>query len=213
MINQKNLAGLLDAHMKKALVGDARLANMVNTINGNPYFIHRSTIRNWRTGSAQKVNNWRQLATVAIALRLDETETSSLLESGGCLSIQALNATTSETDQAILAHWQDKPAQATEATFLTSDTDSASDLQPIADGSKNQKKKPGLPGKKVSGIVHAGIVSVLGATAVLLTLSFSHFQFQPTEEPIAPVNLLVSSHFEQGATGRVAYTNPLLPSG
>jgi len=76
MTIQNNLASLLNAHMKRASVGDARLANQVNSINGNSFFIHRSTLRNWRTGSAQKVNNWRQLATVAVAVQPTELNAS-----------------------------------------------------------------------------------------------------------------------------------------
>jgi len=115
-MDQHNLADLLNSHMKQASVGDAKLAKMVNSIADNQYFIHRSTIRNWRNGSARTINNPRQLVTVAVALRLDEAEANQLLESGGCLSIQALSASTNEADQALLAYWQKKPDLVTNAS-------------------------------------------------------------------------------------------------
>ncbi len=111
MTYHPTLADLLDSHMKKAAVGDARLAKMVNTIAENNHFINRSTIRNWRDGSSKKANNPRQLVTIAVALRLDEIEANALLESGGCTSITALKAAGKEADQTLLSFWTQASAQ------------------------------------------------------------------------------------------------------
>ena len=126
MTDQDRLADLLNFHMKRASIGDQRLANHVNALNGNAHFISRSTIRNWRTGSALKTNSWRQLATVAVALELNETEANRLLKGGGCLSIQAFAATAqeSESDQALFEYWRKTHEQPNEST---AETDSATD--------------------------------------------------------------------------------------
>lgn len=105
MVAQKRLATLLKRYMKRASVGDARLASQINSMMGNPYFIHRSTLRNWRDGSSNKVNSWRQLVAVAIALDLSRAEASELLECGHCPSLSALSATAMSSDQRLLNFW------------------------------------------------------------------------------------------------------------
>jgi len=102
---RNKLAPLLHTYMKRVPVGDARLASQVNSIMSNPYFIHRSTLRNWRDGSSQKVHNWRQLIVVAAALNLSRHEANKLLEAGRCPPLSALMATTKESDHRLFNHW------------------------------------------------------------------------------------------------------------
>jgi len=106
---QKCLATLLDKYMKRASVGDARLASQVNSMMGNPYFIHRSTLRNWRDGSSHKVNSWRQLIVVAAALDLSKAEAIELLDCGHCPPMLALSATVLEHDQRLFNRWFKEP--------------------------------------------------------------------------------------------------------
>jgi len=202
MTIQHNLASLLDSHMKRASVGDARLANQVNSINGNSFFIHRSTLRNWRTGSAQKVNNWRQLATVAIALGLDETEANALLKSGGCPSTRSLTATAKESDQALLAHWQIKPVHTTELAVSAGSIDS-NFLKPVkADENELQKNGMVLPQMKVWKFIAEKRNWVACLVAVFGFLSLGYYQYQSNEK-----NMLVNSQFEEGTLGWITYVN------
>lgn len=105
MQNKECLATQLSTYMERARTGDARLASHVNSMMANPYFIHRSTLRNWRDGSSQKVNNWRQLVMVAAALNLSKDEANDLLTSASCPPISALANTTRECDRRLLVYW------------------------------------------------------------------------------------------------------------
>lgn len=205
MTVQHSLASLLDSHMKRASIGDARLANQVNSINGNSYFIHRSTVRNWRTGSAQKVNSWRQLATVAVALGLDETEANRLLQSGGCPSIQALTATAKEADQALLAHWQNTPAQLAELTASTASTGNTEhDSLALPDVGENEirKRNTTQPETNVWNFIAAKKWVGACVVAAFGLLSFGYFQFQSNNK-----NLLVNSNFDDGPVGWISFVH------
>ncbi len=193
-----SLAGLLESHMKSASIGDARLANQINAMMDNPYFIHRSTIRNWRTGSVKKINNWRQLVMVAIALRLDKTEANALLENGGCPSIQAINVTAQEADQKLLSFWQnDLPRPAGCTTTKDEVTDTL--LLPAIAESESRGSKFGLPKLNKQALLAPG----LGAVLVFSLLS--HLNLLPKISLNNSGNLLVNSSFDNGSLGWITY--------
>jgi len=194
--------------MKRASVGDARLANQVNLINGNACFIHRSTLRNWRTGSAQKVNNWRQLVTVAIALGLDETEANALLKSGGCPTTRSLTATAKEADKALLAHWQNMPAQPGELTASNGNIEGNILQLSEADEKKIRPKSFVLSDMNVwnfTGVKRNVVACVVVAFGFL---SLGYYQYQSGDE-----NRLVNSQFEDGTLGWITYVNDAAEAG
>lgn len=109
-MDTESLANQLEQAMKAARMGDARLASLVNDTVGNPQFLHRSTIRNWRTGISKSVKDWRQLTAIAAVLHLDETATNHLLKSGNCPSLKVLRSITVEDDKQFLAQWKEQLA-------------------------------------------------------------------------------------------------------
>lgn len=176
MTDQLRLADLLDAHMTRLSVGNQRLANQVNALNGNAHFISRSTIRNWRTGSAQKANSWLQLATVAVALELNEADANTLLKSGGCLSIQAFTATAEESDQALLAFWRNTPNETTAASSTTVGVTEDASLHPHVDDRNTLKSSSERFQGKRWRLVSASVFAVAGLAAVFGILSADYFQ-------------------------------------
>jgi len=180
---QEDLASLLDHYMKRESVGDARLATRVNSIADNAFFIHRSTIRNWRNGSSRKTNNWRQLVTVSAALNLNEAETNKLLEIGGCPRLSALSASARDSDHRLFKHWVNEPALDIGAdTEVENDLATTTTALPVFDTS--QARNEALPSqaptaptsRSRSATIKVGIAGV--ALIVLLTL-YSAYQSQP----------------------------------
>jgi len=198
MTDRTNLANLLNAHMKRASVGDARLASQVNAINGNEFFIHRSTLRNWRSGAVEKVQNWRQLATVAIALGLDENDANALLASGGCVPIQALRSTTEVTDQALLAHWHNTAPSAPEAPTENVDVPPQRN-EPVKSG--NPKKGMALPNAREKASRLKRNMAI--CSAAVLGLSALGFGFHNDNGR----NLLENSGFDNGTKGWLSYVD------
>jgi len=208
MADCPDLACLLDAHMRKASIGDARLAKQANTIAGNPFFIHRSTIRNWRTGSVHRVNNWRQLAALSAALGLDEATADELLRSGGCPSISALKVSSLPTDQTLLAYWEDTPTPPG-GSISPGGGEGANVLPPSPEdsGSEVRRSKPTLPGAKRWMYVGTGAFIIAGTAAALAAHSFGFFHPGPGKRPGTLGNLLTNSGFEQEGLGWIAYVN------
>jgi len=206
MTVQPDLASLLDAHMKKASVGDARLASLVNSMTGNPYFIHRSTLRNWRNGSAQRVSNWRQLATVAAALSLDEVQANNLLESGGCPPIRVLAATAQDSDKPLLAYWQDKSLPATRATAATDvdvaagDTEKNREQTPVVEKDRAEKTFA-LPGIRQWKVLAAAAVAIVG----LLPPGYFYYQYKNLTS--TPRNMITNPQFDESIAGWGSYVN------
>lgn len=200
--NQDSLAGQLNLHMTKASTGDARLAKQTNSIVGNPYFIHRSTIRNWRDGSAKKVNNWRQLIAVAQALRLDETAADSLLESAGCPPIRALQVSAQGTDQRLLEYW--RSAAGNEQARCYPEANAVTVLpNPVgAEGetaiSKIATLRRSLWDHNIAGLFVAACL--VGALTFLLPNGI-----QGQSASLHKGNLLVNSGFEQGMEGWISF--------
>ena len=205
MAVQHELSCLLERHMKEAMMGDARLAKQVNAIAGNPYFIHRSTIRNWRTGSSRKVSNWRQLATIAVALGLDKIQTNRLLEHGGCPSIQALEVGAQDTDQALLAYWQDT------ATLQCASRDTSDGF--FQQTVENDKQIDGSLVASQTGKWRKFIgVSVVAAGALVVFGSLQQpgdYQERSNGLPAVANNLLVNPNFDEGSVGWISYVNDL----
>lgn len=195
--DQHNLANLLDAQMRKASIGEARLAKLVNSIADNPYFIHRSTIRNWRNGSSKTISNPRQLVTVAVALRLDETEANKLLASGGCPPIHTLRASTSEVDQALFTFWQQTPTQATPSTNATEEATNDSPSHVVTD--TNTTKRPfESSGFKLTRLVSSFMLAVACITGIVglvssdyinlpFNIEFGALSKQSDDQSILPV--------------------------
>ncbi len=87
--NKKLLADLLAEHMKKAHVGDSRLASHVNKIFPE-LKLSRSTIRNWRQGVSSRAKNWMPVAAIAMVLKLDEQEAGDLLAAAGWKGLHSI---------------------------------------------------------------------------------------------------------------------------
>jgi len=207
MIARRNLADLLASHMKSVPIGDARLANQVNAVSGNPYFIHRSTLRNWRTGSSQKVSNWRQLVTVAVVLGLDEPEADALLDSGGCPSIQALTATALESDQALLAYWRKQREQPVRPSSRAGGAEN--DLPSLPAGDRSESRNEGfvLREGRVQKFVGAGVLVTFCTVVALGLLSSGYSPIRSTDAPTPLENLLINSEFDEGSLSWVTYVN------
>lgn len=86
-------------------MGDARLANEVNRIVNQPGFLHRSNIRNWRSGEIKRVGNWRQVVAIAHSLHLNEVEADQLLRAAGHRPIRQLWPEANEKGRQFLIHW------------------------------------------------------------------------------------------------------------
>ena len=99
------LADQLSWHMEEANLGDARLAKQVNHHFKQPHFLHRSTVRNWRTGTSKKVKDWRQLAAIATVLGLSRAQVNALLKSASLPTVQTLRQIVDVTDQRFLELW------------------------------------------------------------------------------------------------------------
>lgn len=77
-------------------------AGQVAALSGVP----RRTVMNWLSGRVRQPHNWRRLVQVAAALRLNEMETSELLQSAGHASVARLRReATAVSDQHLLAPW------------------------------------------------------------------------------------------------------------
>jgi len=208
MADCPDLACLLDAHMTKASIGDARLARQANTIAGNPFFIHRSTIRNWRTGSVHRVNNWRQLAALSVALGLDEARADELLRSGGCPSISAMKVTSLPTDQTLLAYWTDTPTRPG-GSIPPGGGNGANVTPPSPEdsGCEVRRSEPALPGAKRRMFVGTGAFVTAGMAAALAAHSFGYLHPGPGKRSGTLGNLLTNSGFEEGGLGWISYVN------
>lgn len=97
------LADLLSKHMKKAEIGDAGLATLVWRQCG--ILLHRSNVRNMRTGTSKTVRDWRQVAAIANVLRLDEIQATQLLQAAGHPSIVELWIRSDEKGRKLLSPW------------------------------------------------------------------------------------------------------------
>lgn len=77
-------------------------AGQVAALSGVP----RRTVMNWFSGRVRQPHDWRRLAQVAAALRLNEMETTELLQSAGHVSVARLRReATAVADQQLLAAW------------------------------------------------------------------------------------------------------------
>ena len=108
---KESLSTLINKHMEKSAIGDSRLASQVNSLVGNPYFIHRSTLRNWRDGTSLTVGKWPQLVAVAAVLGLSKNDANELLESGGCPPLLALSTIAKESEQSLFNNWLERESE------------------------------------------------------------------------------------------------------
>lgn len=106
-----SLADILEKKMKALHMGDARLAALANDLMGNSQFLHRSTIRNWRTGVSKSAQDWRQMIAIANVLQLEQDETDALLRSSNCPSLNVLRPVATEEDQRLFNRWQQNDIQ------------------------------------------------------------------------------------------------------
>lgn len=117
------LADLLSEYMQARGLGDARLAHQVNRVLGRPEFLHRSTVRNWRTGTSRTVQDWRQLVAISSTLNLSVAETNRLLNVARLASLHKLWLQAEEVEKTeFFANWSEfvpsKPAPDPSATSL-----------------------------------------------------------------------------------------------
>lgn len=133
MDTYQSFADLLDRHMKAAHLGDARLANLVNDFADNKQFLHRSTVRNWRTGMSQSAQDWRQVAAIASVLKLDVGDADRLLTSSQCPTLALLQANAAEADQRFLDRWQKALNQTESAESDSIETIQRDQPQPSAE--------------------------------------------------------------------------------
>lgn len=98
------LSEIVEKYMAQADVKDQRLAQKVNKLFPE-LEMSRSTIRNWRTGDAQTVRDWRPFVAMLAALGVNEVDADAALTAGGQSTIQVLAATAVPADQKYLAHW------------------------------------------------------------------------------------------------------------
>lgn len=103
-LSKPTLADLLTYHMDRRGYGDHKLATLTNK-KFPELQLNRANIRNWREGRANTVRDWRQLASVACALDLTETETNQLLVVAQWSDVQQLWQTAAETDKKYLDYW------------------------------------------------------------------------------------------------------------
>ena len=196
-----SLASLLDSFMKRADIGDTRLASQVNSIAGNAYFIHRSTIRNWRDGSSQKVNNWRQLVAVAAVLNLNESETNNLLESGGCPPLSVLSITTDDADHHLFKFWFSEPIQQTKL----SDSSAAEGANLEKHESSNSANTTASPIKPKPGILSRKTVAIGAMLVALFATGFWLYPFNKLT--LVSGNILINSGFSDGTAEWQSYVN------
>jgi len=109
------LADLLSKYMQASGLGDARLAHQVNRIMGRPELLHRSTVRNWRTGTSKTIHNWRQVVAISSVLKLNLSETNRLLKVARLPSLYQLWMQAEEIEkEEFFVHWPElvpsKPA-------------------------------------------------------------------------------------------------------
>lgn len=97
---------LLTQHKKARGIGDAKVASLASERAGIDAYVTRSTVRNWATGSAASVNNWRQLACIASALQLPLGSADELMLAGGCDRISDLLRVASDEDERYLGFWR-----------------------------------------------------------------------------------------------------------
>ncbi len=109
MTEANSLADLLSEYMKRAHIGDQRLANLVNDLVGWN-LLNRSTIRNWREGTSRSVQDWRQIAAIAAVLKLEGWEANLLLAAAGQPPLSILPLLAGGRDQAILGALPPPPA-------------------------------------------------------------------------------------------------------
>ncbi|MCA9951162.1 MAG: AAA family ATPase [Anaerolineales bacterium] len=81
MEERRTLASILTAYMTDRGWGDAKLAKRGNLLLGKENFLHRSNIRNWRTGErAKRIADWRQLVVIAYILEVQAEDFELLLQ-------------------------------------------------------------------------------------------------------------------------------------
>jgi len=194
---KEDLATLLDTYMKRATVGDARLATQVNSIADNPHFIHRSTIRNWRKGSSRKITNWRQLVTVAAALSLNESETNELLGIGGCPTLSALSVSARDSDKRLFNHWFGNPMR--DNSQLTQNLNgSANEPASLAIRATETNISTGMP-RTLSWRTLVIVGAALFIPVILL--------FQYNKVTNMSGNMLLNSDFSDSSVGWQSYVN------
>lgn len=92
------LARQLEAYLQRAHRSPGQLAGLSD--------VPKRTIANWLDGTTRKPQSSRPLLQIAVALHLNEPETTALLQAAGHPSLPKLRETvTDANEQALLAHW------------------------------------------------------------------------------------------------------------
>src|SRR3954470_2165124 len=95
------LADLLKRYLDRA----GFTIGLVGRLSGVP----KPTIVNWREGRVTRPRTWHQLAKVAAALRLTESEASEFLIAGGWSSVATLREHATADERVLLAEWDQRP--------------------------------------------------------------------------------------------------------
>ncbi|MFQ5851998.1 MAG: tetratricopeptide repeat protein [Candidatus Binatia bacterium] len=109
MVENSELADLLGRYMDREEVTDGQLAKRVRRWGNDPkdLNLHRSSVRNWREGISRSVRNWKQVIGMSVGLKLNQEETSRLLQAAGHPPIEDLWRTYAgnEDDHELLSRW------------------------------------------------------------------------------------------------------------
>ncbi|MCB9434517.1 MAG: tetratricopeptide repeat protein [Ardenticatenaceae bacterium] len=98
MTNQLELKDVLGRFVQRLHYS----AGQVAALSGVP----KRTVVNWLSGRVRHPHHWQRLVQVAAALRLNETETTELLQAAAQPSIAALRQqAATEAEQQLLSHW------------------------------------------------------------------------------------------------------------
>lgn len=163
MENDVSLADLLEKYMQERNLGDARLATLVNEMVQRPEFLHRSTVRNWRIGTSKTVKDWRQLVSIASALRLDEVAADQLLLVSGGGSIRDLRKTAKEDELDFFAAWPEKTAEQIAGQTIVADVEER--VEPVTE-------TPPVAAAGLPSSFRVAAISALTALAVIIALGF-----------------------------------------
>jgi len=172
-------------------------STLANDAIRRPDYIHRSTIRNWRTGTSKTVKDWRQLVAISSALRLDEEAATQLLLTGGCASIRDLRATARDDEKHLFALWPEKSKPVVTAekpnVALATEHSAALDTEMAAQETEPARATSPFP-------LSFRIAAISALTGLLLIVALGFILNRPTEEPTPPTDPDLAEATEAEAT-------------
>lgn len=195
------LADFLDTHMERAGYTNGRLAREINARYGK-HLVHRSNIRNWRTGTSKSVRDWRQMVAICAVLNLSREQTNRLLEAAALPGVEELWTYKPDDDACqFLSTWVSSPV---ERDSLPESNTSSKALSPGLNLAKGDRRYRRLfSGVIVFLAVVIGLAWMIGAqeTAVSLCGETERVEDSPEGKRFLP---------DQGVT---VYTQENTPGG